>query len=96
MNREWTIVDPGSDNLEMRRRRALYRARHRGTKEMDWLLGRFAAARLAQMNEDKLTVFEEFLNLRDDILQQEIMGSGGHLQGDFAVMVAAVRKFNGL
>ena len=38
-----------TDDLEMRRRRAAYRARHRGTKEMDSLLGRFADAQLAAM-----------------------------------------------
>ena len=32
------------DDLEMRRRRAAYRASHRGTKEMDIILGRYAEA----------------------------------------------------
>ena len=33
-----------TDDVERRRRRAVYRACHRGTKEMDWILGRFRAA----------------------------------------------------
>ena len=36
-----SIFMSGSD-LGMRRRRALWRATHRGSKEMDFLLGRFA------------------------------------------------------
>ena len=33
-----------TDDVASRRRRAVFRAGHRGTKEMDWLLGRFAEA----------------------------------------------------
>ena len=38
-------------DLEIRRRRAAYRAHHRGTKEMDWLVGRYADAHLAEVRE---------------------------------------------
>ena len=38
-----------TDDIEIRRRRAAYRACHRGTKEMDLILGRFAVARLPDM-----------------------------------------------
>ncbi|MEL6227959.1 MAG: succinate dehydrogenase assembly factor 2, partial [Pseudomonadota bacterium] len=37
--------------LEVRRRRAAYRSNYRGTKEMDWLLGKFADAHVPQMAE---------------------------------------------
>ena len=50
-----------TDDLEIRRRRAAYRASHRGTKELDIVLGRYAAARLAAMTEDELGRFERFL-----------------------------------
>ncbi len=53
----------------MRRRRALYRAQHRGTKEMDHLLGRFAEARLAEMDDAALGLFETLLALPDPDLQ---------------------------
>ena len=33
-----------TDDVESRRRRAAFRATHRGNKEMDWLIGRFAQA----------------------------------------------------
>ncbi len=35
------------EDIEVRRRRAVWRAGHRGTKELDLLVGRFAAAHLA-------------------------------------------------
>ena len=50
-------------DLELRRRRAAYRAAHRGTKEMDWLLGRYGAAHLDAMSEAELATFEQLLSL---------------------------------
>ena len=38
-----------TDDVASRRRRAVFRASHRGTKEMDWLIGRFAESRVAGM-----------------------------------------------
>ncbi len=57
------------NELDASRRRALYRAEHRGTKEMDWLLGRFARAELYRMDDAELDAFEEFLALPDPELQ---------------------------
>src|SRR6185436_18374500 len=54
-----------TDDVETRRRRAAYRACHRGTKEMDWILGRFAQAALQGMSADGLGVFERLLALPD-------------------------------
>ncbi len=58
------------DDLEMRRRRAAYRASHRGTKEMDIILGRYAEARLGAMAGEELSAFERFLALPDPLLTQ--------------------------
>ena len=38
------------NDLGMRRRRALWRATHRGSKEMDFLLGRFAERAVETMD----------------------------------------------
>jgi len=45
-------------SLEERRRRAHYRAAHRGTREMDWLLGRYAEAVAPAMSQADLMDFE--------------------------------------
>ena len=47
-----------SSDLGMRRRRALWRATHRGSKEMDFLLGRYAEQTLDGMNAAEIAVFE--------------------------------------
>jgi antitoxin CptB len=49
----------------VRRRRLVFRAWHRGMREVDLLLGRFADARVAEMSEANLAAFEALLDLPD-------------------------------
>ena len=46
------------NGLDVRRRRTLFRAWHRGTREMDLLFGQFADAKLAALPEAELDDFE--------------------------------------
>jgi antitoxin CptB len=48
-----------SEGLDVRRRRLLYRSWHRGTREMDLIMGRFADAMIAALSEDELDAFEQ-------------------------------------
>ncbi|MFM9939602.1 MAG: succinate dehydrogenase assembly factor 2 [Hyphomicrobiaceae bacterium] len=82
--------------LEERRRRALYRAKHRGTKEMDFLLGRYAEARLAAMDEPEMDEFEQFLALPDPSLQVWLMTGEGFDRSAFTPLIARIRAFHGL
>jgi antitoxin CptB len=65
--------DAGED-LSLRRRRMRYRAWHRGTKEMDLLLGPFADARLEAMDVAQLDRFETLLEEADTDLLKWLMG----------------------
>jgi antitoxin CptB len=85
-----------SDDVERRRRRAAYRAHHRGTKEMDWILGRFADAALGSLPTDRLGVFERMLSLPDPDLQDMILHPELKPAGEFAELVAQMRVFHGL
>jgi antitoxin CptB len=85
-----------TDDAEARRRRAVYRACHRGTKEMDWILGRFAEAALAAMSLPSLDLFERMLSLPDPDLQDMILHPELSPGGEYAELVAAVRAFHGL
>ena len=60
--------------IESRIKRALYRAQHRGTKELDFILGRFAVAELAGFDAAELTAFEELLALPDPQIDRWIKG----------------------
>jgi antitoxin CptB len=82
--------------LDQRRRRAAYRALHRGTKEMDWLLGRYAEARLAGMEEAELAEFERLIALPDPELQGWIMTGGLAPTSELHGLVERIRAFHGL
>jgi len=56
------------ESSEARRRRLLWRASHRGIKEMDLILGRFAAARIFRMNEAELAELEIIVEIPDQEL----------------------------
>lgn len=80
--------------LDERRRRAAYRASHRGTKEMDWLLGKYAEAHLAGMSDADLDLFEQLIQQPDPTLQAQIMT--GNRQEGASGGTAAESAFDGL
>jgi antitoxin CptB len=63
-----------SADLDVRRRKILFRAWHRGTREMDLLMGRFADAALAGMSEAELDEFERLIEMPDPDLFRWVMG----------------------
>ena len=83
-----------SDDLEMRRRRAAYRASHRGTKEMDLILGRFADAHLAGMGAEEMSEFEQLIALPDPVLTQWFSQDETPAEPQFAELIAAMRAFH--
>jgi antitoxin CptB len=85
-----------SGNLETLRRRAAYRAKHRGTKQMDWLLGQYADEHLAGMDAEALARFERLLALPDPDLQQWILKPETLGGTEFAGLIAALRRFHKL
>ena len=56
------------DNLDPRRKRLLWRASHRGLKEMDLILGGFAKSRIAAMTVKELEALEAIIELSDQEL----------------------------
>ncbi len=85
-----------TDDVDMRRRRALYRALHRGTKEMDHMIGRFAEAKVPQLSGEDLVRFERFLELPDPLLHAWCFESGAIEAPEFTSLVVDVRTFHGL
>ena len=65
--------DAGED-LSMRRRRLRYRAWHRGTKEMDLVLGPFADAHLEGYGTPELDRLETLMDEEDTDLLKWVMG----------------------
>jgi antitoxin CptB len=56
------------DSLDPRRKRLLWRATHRGVKEMDLILGGFAQKRIAALTESQLRELEAIIDLPDQDL----------------------------
>jgi len=59
---------------EARRKRLLYRATHRGTREADVLIGAFAEACLGELDPSDLDQFEALLEVPDADLYNWITG----------------------
>ncbi|MDA8764633.1 succinate dehydrogenase assembly factor 2 [Candidatus Pelagibacter bacterium] len=55
-----------SNKLEIFKKRLIYRATYRGTKEMDILLSSFVKKHINTFNEKSLVKLENFLNLSDE------------------------------
>ena len=62
------------ESIKIKRKRLLFRSAHRGTKEMDILLGGFYEANMLHFSEDQLNEFEGLLEIPDDDLYGWAMG----------------------
>jgi antitoxin CptB len=54
-----------SEGLDPRRRRLLFRSWHRGIREMDIVLGKFADAHIATLSDGDLDEYETWLEVPD-------------------------------
>ena len=61
-------------DLDPRRKRALFRAWHRGTREMDIIMGRFAEREMRGLSDEELVLFEHLLELPEPDLFGWLMG----------------------
>ena len=63
-----------SNGLDARRRALLFRCWHRGSREMDLILGRFADAWIARLSEAEVDDLERLVLLPDPDLYAWIVG----------------------
>lgn len=64
-----------SNGLDERRRRILFRARHRGMREMDLILGGFADVEIAALSDAELAEFEDLLEPDDQKVFSWVSGT---------------------
>ena len=55
-------------NKEIMKKQIIYRATHRGTKEMDILLGNFVKKYIEEFNDNELQDLEKLLFIEDEII----------------------------
>ncbi len=56
------------NNKDILKKKIIYRSEHRGTKEMDLLLGNFVKKYINSFNERELNELVSLLNIDDEIL----------------------------
>ena len=72
-----------SGGLDDRRKRLLFRCWHRGTREMDLILGRLADAEIATLSEHELAQLEHLIEVPDPDLYAALTGNAA-LADEFA------------
>jgi antitoxin CptB len=68
------MTERSSEGLDARRRRLLYRAWHRGVREMDLIVGRFADAQIAALDDSGLDAFERLIEVPNSDLYAWVCG----------------------
>lgn len=67
-------MDASQLSSEHRRKRLLFRSWHRGTREMDLLLGNFAKRNLPTFSDRQLDLFESLLEYADSDIYEWMTG----------------------
>jgi len=57
-------------NKEILKKQIIYRSSHRGTKEMDLLLGNFVKQNIDKFTNSELRDLEKLMEIEDEILQK--------------------------
>ncbi|MGL5446135.1 MAG: succinate dehydrogenase assembly factor 2 [Rhabdaerophilum sp.] len=89
-----TGLSRSTDGLDPRRKRILFRAWHRGIREMDLLLGRYAETVIETLSEAELDQFEALIALDDHDLYGWLTGREPVPAAQDGAMFQAVRAFH--
>jgi len=83
-----------NDGLDSRRRRLMFRAWHRGMREMDLIMGRFAESAMGQLTAAELIDFENLMEVPDREILAWITGETD-VKADFdTALFRRLRDFN--
>jgi antitoxin CptB len=89
-----TGTSRSSDGLDARRRKLLYRAWHRGMRETDLIMGRFADASIEQLAAAELVEFEQLMEVPDRELLAWITGEADVPPNYDTALFRRLREFN--
>ena len=82
-----------SHGLDDRRKRLLFRCWHRGTRELDLILGRFADAEIADLGDDELGQLERLLEVPDPDFYAAVTGDRPLSAEDANPLFERIRSF---
>lgn len=84
-----------TSSLDARRKKLLFRCCHMGMKETDRLMGGFAEARIADLDEGQLDRLEALLEAPDPVLLDWITGRVGPPEEQDNDVLALIRAHHG-
>jgi antitoxin CptB len=83
-----------SDGLDARRRKLLFRCWHRGMREMDLIMGRFADATIDHLTEDEVAQFEHLMEAPDPEILAWITGEAAVPPDYDSALFRRLREFS--
>ncbi len=83
-----------SSGLDPRRRKLKFRCWHRGTREMDLIMGRFADVRIAELSEAELDELERLMDVADPELFAWVIGERKVPAGFDSDLLRQLRAFH--
>lgn len=83
-------------SLTDKQKRLIYRANHRGTKEMDWLMGKFVETNVALMDENKVDHVDELLKRAEPEIEAWLMGKSSDYPEEFSDLIKEIQAFHKL
>lgn len=88
------MADRQENETEIRKRRVQFRAWHRGTREMDLMLGRFTDAHIGSMSKDEIDSLEALMDLPDPDIYNWIIGAAVPPEGMDTPLLHEIRDFH--
>ena len=79
--------------LESLKKKIIYRANYRGTKEMDLLLSKFVDKYLNSLSKNELIDLFDFLNLEDDVIYDYYFNKKNNIQIKDGTIKILLSKF---
>lgn len=82
-------------DFETRRRRLRFRAWHRGIRETDLIMGRFADAHIGSFTTEDMADFERLLDIPDRDILDWVTGAAPVPEGQLTPMLSRILAFHG-
>ena len=80
-------------NIDLLKKKIIYRSNYRGTKEMDKLLGAFTKKYINQLNQDELIDLEKLLDIDDTSLYNFFNGIDNEIKIDQTNVLKLFKNF---
>ena len=81
------------ENIKIFKKKIIYRSKHRGTKEMDLLLGNFVVKYIDTFNNKELSQLNNLLNIEDDVIYDYYFNRKNNVKLPVNRVVKKFKKF---